>query len=215
MTEKDCGNHHHDDDDEESSSSCCRQLLTALLSLIVITLVGILIAWAVLRPTKPRFILQDATLYAFNSTRQPNLLTTTVQVTLTTVNPNHRVGVYYTRLHVSASYRNQQITLPTLLPPTYQGHKDTVIWSPFLYGSSVPVADYVAASLAVDVEEGLVPVVIKVDGQVKWKVGTWISHNYHLWVSCPAYIGFGSRSNGVLVGSGIKYQISTRCDVSV
>ncbi|GMG98418.1 hypothetical protein Nepgr_000258 [Nepenthes gracilis] len=69
--------------------------------------------------------------------------------------PGHRLDeepkrpdrVYYEKLDVYAAYRNQQITLPTLLPPTYQGHKDTVVWSPFLYwelGAGGTVLDLVA-----------------------------------------------------------------------
>ncbi|GMG98417.1 hypothetical protein Nepgr_000257 [Nepenthes gracilis] len=205
---KECG-HHHDD-----RRVFYQRIFAGLLTLIIIILLIILLIWLILRPTKPSFILQDATVYAFNVT-QPNLLTTTFQVTVSTRNPNDRIGVYYEKLDVYAAYRNQQITLPTLLPPTYQGHKDTVVWSPFLYGNSVPVAPYLTLSLSEDQNAGLVLVNIKIDGRVKWKVGTWISGRYHLWVNCPAYITFGSRNNGIRVGPAIKYQLATSCEVDI
>ncbi|GAB4824628.1 hypothetical protein Ancab_007500 [Ancistrocladus abbreviatus] len=209
MTVKDCGHH------ECHRKRLYRGIFAGILAFIVLILFIILLIWLILRPTKPQFILQDATVYAFNVSQQPNLLTTTLQVTISSRNPNDRIGVYYERLDVYASYRNQQITLPTALPGAYEGHKHVDVWSPFLYGNSVPVAPYLAMSLSQDQNAGLVLVNIKIDGRVKWKVGTWISGKYHLWVNCPAYITFGSRSNGISVGSAMKYQLATSCEVDV
>lgn len=142
-----------------------------------------------------------------------------LQVTLSSRNPNDRVGVFYDRVDVYATYRGQQITLPTMLPPTYQGHKDVDVWSPFIYGNTVPVAPYVAAALGEDQVTGRVLVNVKVDGRVRWKVGTWVSGRYHLYVNCPAYIVFGcNRVNscgGIAVGSGVKFQLVQSCHVDV
>ncbi|GMH12183.1 hypothetical protein Nepgr_014024 [Nepenthes gracilis] len=208
MMGKECG--HHDDDRRQ----LYLRIFCGILIFVVIVLLVILLMWLILRPTKPRFILQDATVYALN-VAQPSLLTTTFQVTVSTRNPNGRIGVYYDKMHVYASYRNQQITLPTVLPSTYQGHKDVIVWSPFLYGNSLPVAPYLAVLLSQDQNAGLVLVNIKIDGMVKWKVGTWISGWYHLWVNCPAYITFGHRNDGIPVGPAIKYQLATSCQVDI
>ncbi|KAJ8440492.1 hypothetical protein Cgig2_022933 [Carnegiea gigantea] len=147
MTSKDCG---HDDDDRRDQ---LRRLVGGIVAAIILILLVILLIWLILRPTKPRFILQDATVYAFNVS-QPNLLTTTFQVTIYARNPNDRIGVYYDRMDVFAVYRNQQITLPTRLPLNYQGHKDVSVWSPFLYGNSVPIAPFLATSLQQDQNAG-------------------------------------------------------------
>lgn len=149
MTSKDCC---HDEDEKKET---VRRIIGGILTFIVIVLLVVFIIWAVLRPTKPRFILQDATIYAFNLTA-PNILTATLQVTISSRNPNNRIGVYYERLDVYASYHNQQITLPTRLPFAYQGHKDITIWSPFLYGNSVPIAPYLGLSIQQDQNAGLV-----------------------------------------------------------
>lgn len=216
MTTKECG---HDDDDRREQ---IRRLLRFIAAAIIIILIIILLIWLILRPTKPHFILQDATVYNFNVT-QPNLLTATLQITLSSRNPNERIGVYYDRMDVFASYRNQQITLPTRLPTNYQGHKDITIWSPFIYGNSVPIAPFLATSLMQDQNAGIVLIHIKIDGRVKWKVGTWISGRYHIWVNCPAYITFGTIHNsnnnngGVSFGNvgAIKYQLASSCQVDV
>lgn len=59
---------------------------------------------------------------------------------------------------------------------------------------------------------------IKINGKVKWKVGTWVSGKYHLNANCPAYITFGNRgnTNGFNVGSAaVKFQLSSSCEVDV
>ncbi|KAL3616057.1 NDR1/HIN1-like protein 1 [Castilleja foliolosa] len=212
MTEKECG--HHDDDDRRKFH---RRLVAALLIFIALVLFIILLTYLILRPTKPHFILQDATVYAFNLSTAGNLLTTNFQITLSARNPNDRIGIYYDRVDVYAAYHGQQITVPTLLPATYQGHKDVTVWSPFISGMEVPVAPYTGASLNEDEIAGNVMVNIRVDGRIRWRVGTFISGKYHLFVNCPAYINYGSRNNaGPAVGAaGVKYQLIMDCHVDV
>ncbi|KAJ6746009.1 LATE EMBRYOGENESIS ABUNDANT (LEA) HYDROXYPROLINE-RICH GLYCOPROTEIN FAMILY PROTEIN-RELATED [Salix koriyanagi] len=211
MTSKgDCGNHQH------RRRMFIRRLFGAIVTFLLIVLIVILIVWAILRPSKPKFILQDATVYAFNVS-SPNSLTSNFQVTIVSRDPDDRVGIYYDKLDIYATYRNQQITLRTSIPPSYQGHRDTDIWSPFIYGNAVPVSPYNSAALSQDQGAGVVMLIIKIDGRVRFKVGTFISARYRLHAQCPAYIQFGgSRTNGVIVGeNAIKYQLERRCHVSL
>ncbi|XP_060169911.1 NDR1/HIN1-like protein 1 [Lycium barbarum] len=214
MTEKDCG-HHHD----EEPNNPLRRLIAALIGFVILILFIILLIWLILRPTKPHFILQDATVYAFNTSAPFNFLTTNVQITIASRNPNGRIGIYYDKLDVYATYRGQQVTLPTLLPQTYQGHKDVSIWSPFVYGNNVPIAPYLGSAISQDLMVGTVLLNVKIDGRVKWKVGSFISGKYHLYVNCPAYVGVGGKmmGNSVVVGksSAIKYQLVQNCHVDV
>lgn len=81
----------------------------------------------------------------------------------------------------------------------------------------MPVSPFVMDSLRQDQNAGGVLVNVKVNGRVKWKVGTWISGRYHIYVNCPAYIRFagdGDRETGV-VGPAIKFQILQSCSVDV
>ncbi|XP_012441579.1 NDR1/HIN1-like protein 1 [Gossypium raimondii] len=209
MTAKDCGNH------GKGRRQRIRRLFGCLLVFLLIVLITILIIWAILRPAKPRFILQDTTVYAFNAST-PNFLTSNFQVTVSTRNPNDRIGIYYDRLVIYATYRNQQTTLRTALPPTYQGHNEINVWSPFIYGNMVPIAPDFSVALKSEQAAGTIFMVIKIDGRVRWKVGTFVSGRYHLNVRCPAYITFGSKNNGFSVGeNAVKYQLVTRCSVSV
>ncbi|CAI9785841.1 unnamed protein product [Fraxinus pennsylvanica] len=208
---EDCGQH-----DDDGKKKLFRRLLMALFSFIFIVLFIILLVWLILRPAKPHFILQDATVYAFNLSN-PNLLTSNLQITLSSRNPNGRIGIYFDNLDVYASYHSQQITLPTLLPSTYQGHKDVTVWSPFLFGNEVPVAPYLAVSLNQDQMVGTVLINFKVGGRIRWRVGSFVSGKYHLYVNCPAYINFGNKNSGIgiAVGNPIKYQLIMNCHVDV
>jgi hypothetical protein len=56
---------------------------------------------------------------------------------------------------------------------------------------------------------------IKIDGRVRWKVGSIITGRYRLHVTCFASIPFENRNSGNYVGNAVKYQLSTRCGVSL
>ena len=212
MTSKDCGSHTH-----SRRKLFRRRIIWSIIFILFIICLTILLIWAILQPSKPRFILQDATVYAFNvSGNPPNLLTSNFQITLSSRNPNDKIGIYYDRLDVYATYHSQQITFRTSIPPTYQGHKEVNIWSPFVYGTSVPVAPFNAVSLDGDRDNGAVTLLIRADGRVRWKVGTFITGKYHLYVRCLAYINFGNKAAGVIVGdNAVKYTLTSSCSVSV
>lgn len=210
MSEKVCDHH------QDERRRILRRLCGFLLILGFIFLLIVLLIWAILQPKNPRFILQDATIFNLNVTA-PNVISVTVQVSINARNPNSKVGIYYDRLTVYAAYRNQQITYYSAIPPVYQGHKDVNVWSPFIYGNDVPVAPYNGLALAQDKSSGAISLIIKINGRVRWKVGSFISGRYHLHVTCPAYIPLGnSRSNGIAVANNaIKYQLSQTCSVNV
>ncbi|KAF7057874.1 hypothetical protein CFC21_076791 [Triticum aestivum] len=135
-------------------------------------------------------------------------------VTVASRNPNDRVGVYYDRLDVYASYKYQQITVAASLPAVYQGHGDVDVWSPVLDGPNVPFAPYLASAISQDCQAGYLILQVKIDGRVRWKVGSWISGHYHLFVTCPAFL-VTSGGNGAPGASGFKFQTTTYCHVEV
>ncbi|MQL77680.1 hypothetical protein Taro_010066 [Colocasia esculenta] len=212
---KDCGKHGHC-----HRHKLYKRIFYCLLGFVILVLFVVLVIWLVLRPTKPKFYLQDATVFAFNrSGDSTNLLTTTIQVTISTRNPNDRIGIYYDKLDVYAAYKYQQITVATAIPPTYQGHNDVTIWSPFLYGVNVPVAPYLAISLGQDQNAGVMLLHVKIDGRLRWKVGTWTSGGYHVFITCPALLTFngakGGDPSGGYYSPVIKFQQVSTCTVDV
>ncbi|KAI4331797.1 hypothetical protein L6164_016752 [Bauhinia variegata] len=75
------------------------------------TLRNLLIIWIILRPTKPRFVLQDVAVYAFN-----------VSSTGTVPSPTSPIIMQPTNLAGVCDAAQ------------YQGHNDFTVWSPFLFG---------------------------------------------------------------------------------
>ncbi|XP_065046808.1 NDR1/HIN1-like protein 1 [Musa acuminata AAA Group] len=192
-----------------------RYIFFGALSFIILVLLAIFIIWLVLRPSKPSFYLQDASIAQFNFTAGTNLLTAIMQVTVSSRNPNDRIGIYYDKLDVFAVYQEQRVTTSTELPTGYQGHNDVVVWSPYLYGAAVPVTPYLSVALDQANAAGLLLVNINVEGRLRWKVGTWTSGHYHIHVSCPAFMGIdhGSGSNGD--APSFHFQHATWCSVDV
>ncbi|XP_030956426.1 NDR1/HIN1-like protein 1 [Quercus lobata] len=212
MSSKDCG--HHDRDKARH-----HLILTIIAVFIALFLFVVFLVWIILLPTKPRFVLQEATVYVFNvSTTDPSTLTTSMQITVASKNRMGKVGIYYQKLDVYATYRSQQVTMPTVLPSTYQDHKEIAVWSPFLYGNTIPVAPGLMMALEQDLNVGSVLLNIRLNGCVKWQVGTWISGKYDLNVNCPAYIKFGgfNPDGGITVGPVMKFETVVQgCSVDV
>ncbi|KAG9135697.1 hypothetical protein Leryth_002428 [Lithospermum erythrorhizon] len=191
------------------------RICAVALVILFICLCIILITWAILQPKKPRFTLQDATIFNFNVSA-PNLLSSQMQVTVWSRNPNDKIGILYDELHIYATYHSQQITYYTTIPDTYQGHKDSNVWSPFVYGTNVPIAPYNGPLLSEDQETGSISLTIKMDGRIKWKVGAITTGRYHVHVTCPAYIAFGNKNNnGLFIGTAVKFQLQQKCSVSL
>ncbi|XP_019187516.1 PREDICTED: NDR1/HIN1-like protein 12 [Ipomoea nil] len=210
MSTKECT--HHKERKKKRTRQCCAGLLIFLF----LVLLTILIIWAVLQPKKPTFLLQDATIFNFNVSA-PNILSATIQITVTSRNPNDKIGIYYDRLGTFATFRGQQITYSTAIPPVYQGHKDRNVWSPFVYGNDVPIAPFFGPMLSAAQADGGVWLIFRLDGRIRWKVGTLVTSRYHIHVTCPAYIPFGDtpRPGGIVVGNAVKYQLVSSCDVSL
>ncbi|KAK4749263.1 hypothetical protein SAY87_026712 [Trapa incisa] len=210
----DCGNHGN------GGKKKFQRILAGFLVISFILLVTALMVWAILRPKKPRFVLRDVTVRAFNAS-VPNFLTSNFAITVSSRNPNDRIGVYYDRLDVYATYRSQQITFRTRIPPTYQGHEEVNVWSPIIDGTTVPVAPYNSLALVQDEAAGVIRLLIKIDGRVRFKLGTFITKRYHIHVKCLATIPFGSTSSccggaGIIVGdNAVKFQLVERCSVSI
>ncbi|KAI8562921.1 hypothetical protein RHMOL_Rhmol03G0073300 [Rhododendron molle] len=200
MWEKDCCDHH-----KCQYGRLVRRFLAGLLVLLFILLVVFLITWAVLQPKKPQFVLQDATVYALNVSAL-NFVSSSISLTISSQNPNDNIGVYYDKLDVYATYQDQQITYYTAIPPTYQGHHDVNVWSPYIVGTNVPVAPYNGLSLNQDAADGSIVLFIKIIGRVRWKVGTITTGNYHFDVTCPALITFAMISPKKLVKMARKWQ---------
>ncbi|XP_068651412.1 NDR1/HIN1-like protein 26 [Aristolochia californica] len=170
-----------------------KKLFYIISTLVLSLLFLVFIVWLILRPSKPHFYLKESDLYQLNLSA-PHLLNSTIQITLVSKNPNQRVGIYYDRLQAYASYKGQQITVDAPLPPFYQNHEESNILSALLSGNWVPVAPSFGYEVNRDQLEGKMILNLKLNGQLRWKVGSWVSGHYHFNVDCLATMALGPNA---------------------
>ncbi|KAK9013688.1 hypothetical protein V6N11_041688 [Hibiscus sabdariffa] len=172
--------------DQASSArrSCC------LLIFIFLLLAGatVLTVWLVYRPHKPRFVVTGAAIYELNATSQP-FISTSMQFTIVTRNPNKRVSISYSKLQAYVSYRNQQITPPVDLPPLHLETKSTVSMSPVLGSGMVPASAEVVNGLMIDETYGVVAMKVMLLGKLRWKAGAIRTLKYGFYVRCDVWVG--------------------------
>lgn len=159
---------------------------------IILLLAGVtaLTVWLIYRPHKPRFSVVDAAIYTMNATSPP-FISTSMQFTVVTRNPNRRVDIIYDKLSAYVSYRNQQITAPIYLPPLYHERKSTVALSPVLGGGGqlVPVSAEVVNGLVMDESYGVVSLRVVLLGRLRWKAGAIKTARYGVYVKCDIWVG--------------------------
>ncbi|KAL8154784.1 hypothetical protein AgCh_000224 [Apium graveolens] len=214
MAAEECAVHHQ----KEKKEKRYQTIYCFIIGIFFTAGLIVLITWLVLNPKNPRFMIQDATFYNFSVTSSPDLFTCVFQVTIISHNPNDRLGIYYENLKASAHYRDQIISLPTSIPPTYQGHHDSNIWSPFIEGISTPISPYNVYALNQDQASGAIPMTIKINGDLMWKALSRKFSNKGLHVTCRALIPYGSEIRDSLAAgtrTSIKYPLSVNCRVDV
>lgn len=179
---------------------------TFLLSLSAL----IFLIWLLLHPSKPQFSLKEADIYQLNLSG-PHLLNSSIQATLLSNNPNKKVGIYYDILQVYASYKGQQITLDTSLPPFYQAHEESNLLSASLVGNGLPVAPSFGYEVGRDQSAGNLLLNLKANGRLRWRVGTWVSGRYRFNVNCIAIMPFGPS----LPTGPLSTKQGTQCSITL
>ncbi|KAL7003771.1 NDR1/HIN1-like protein 26 [Sarracenia purpurea var. burkii] len=173
------------------SSKLYKKLFYTFSTFFLSILLFIVLVWLTLHPSKPDFSLIEADVYQLNLSSAPHLLNSSIQLTLLSKNPNQRVGIYYDELQVYASYKGQQITVDTSLPPFYQGHEESNLLTASLIGDGLPVAASFGFEVGRDQTAGKLVLSLKVNGRLRWKVGTWVSGRYRFNVNCVSVMAFG------------------------
>ncbi|PSS04502.1 NDR1/HIN1-like protein [Actinidia chinensis var. chinensis] len=167
-----------------------KKLFYAFSTFFLSLLSLIFLVWLILHPSKPEFSLREANLYQLNLSG-PHLLNSSIQLTLLSKNPNKKVGIYYDQLQVYASYKGQQITVYTSLPPFYQGHEESNLLTASLVGAGLPVASSFGYEVGRDQTAGKLVLSLKMNGRLRWKVGTWVSGRYRFNINCISVMDFG------------------------
>ncbi|XP_038899063.1 NDR1/HIN1-like protein 12 [Benincasa hispida] len=172
----------YDSKSTRRSVCACISIFLLIIGVVALTL------WLVYRPIHPQFTVVGAAIYDLNMSSLP-LLSTTMQFTIVTRNPNRRVSIYYDRLIAFVSYRNQQITSQVMLPPLVHEKRSTVAMSPVLGGGAVAVSLEVANGLVTDQAIGVLGLRVVLLGRLRWKAGPLKTGRYAVYVKCDVLVG--------------------------
>ncbi|GLT37366.1 hypothetical protein SLA2020_116860 [Shorea laevis] len=200
---------HCADKEELNIGKFNKKLFLTLSPFFTIILPVIFLIWLILHPAKPEFSLREADVFQLNLTG-PQLLNSSIQLTLFSRNPNNKVGIYYDELQAYAAYKGQQITLDTSLPPFYQGHEENNLLTASLHGTGLPVTPSFGYEVGRDQTAGRLVLNLKVNGKLRWKVGTWVSRRYSFNVNCVSVMAFGPA-----VTVPLSSKQGTQCSTSV
>ncbi|PIA34916.1 hypothetical protein AQUCO_03700283v1 [Aquilegia coerulea] len=186
-----------------------RFVCSFLVIFLLLAGVTALIVWLVYRPHTPHFTVVGAAIYDLNTTT-PTMISTTMQFTIVTRNPNKRTSIYYDHLSMYVSYRNQQITQAVLLPPLFHETKTSVALSPIIGGGFVPVSMEVANGLQMDQAYGIVGLKVVLVGRLKYNAGSIKTGHYGMYVKCDVMVGLKKGFVGQVPMLG-----SPDCDVDI
>ncbi|KAI4307023.1 hypothetical protein L6164_030258 [Bauhinia variegata] len=186
-----------------------RKLFFAFSAFLTTILALIFLVWLILHPSKPQFSMTEVDIYQLNLTG-PHL-NSSIQLTLLSKNPNQKVGIYYDEFQVYATYKSQQITLNTPVPPFYQNHEESNLLTAVLVGNGLPVAPSLGYEVVRDQKAGRLILNVKVNGRLRWKVGTWVSGHYRFNVNCVSIMAFGPS----LIAGPLTSRQGSQCSVTI
>ncbi|XP_030532396.1 NDR1/HIN1-like protein 26 [Rhodamnia argentea] len=186
-----------------------KKLLFAFFTALTLFLALVVLVWLILHPTKPQFTIKEADINQLNLS-SPRL-NYSIRLTLLTENPNGKVGIYYDNLQVYVAYRGQQITEESTLPPFYQGQQHSDLLTASLVGNGLPVAASLSYQVGRDQTAGQLVLSVKVNGQLRWKVGTWVSRQYTLNVNCTVVMAFQPSA----LVTPLSSKQGSRCSTSI
>jgi hypothetical protein len=154
---------------------------STILGLLIVVGIVVFITWLVLRPHEPRYYIEYASYPELNLTDR--LINTRMELSLTTKNPNGRIGIHYYKMEGYIYYGHQRIA-GSDMGPFYQGHKEFRVLQPTLTAHSVVLRKDIIRDLKVENSAGTLELKLKLYAKIRFKVGSWKSGHYNMRVKC-------------------------------
>ncbi|XP_016439340.1 uncharacterized protein At1g08160-like [Nicotiana tabacum] len=164
-----------------------------LLTLIVIVGITILVIWLAVKPRKPIYSIENASLHGYNMTKNDHLYGN-FNFTLKAFNTNSRVSIYYDSFEVKLFYNSQQIAFNNV-EPFFQPRRNVTYLDLFLPAKDVALYGDVARDLKTERTAGAVEMEIKVRAKIRFKVGIWKSSHRKLKLLCKPMVPVSSTKS--------------------
>ncbi|KAK1257088.1 hypothetical protein QJS04_geneDACA019230 [Acorus gramineus] len=181
---------------------CCRCFCCTICTLLVLILaiaatVGIL--FLIFRPKIPKYSVDRLSIANFtvdtNSTVNAQF-----DVTVTTRNPNKRIGIYYEDgSHLSVLY-DDTVLVKGAFPSFYQGHHNTTVVDVIMTGQT-QMGSSLITSLQAQQQTGTIPLVFKGDVPVRVKFGALKLWKIRFRVTCDLVVNSLTANNKISIRS--------------
>ncbi|KAF5749970.1 protein YLS9 [Tripterygium wilfordii] len=190
-------------------SCCCKcfcWIFSLLLLLIVLIGITVGVLYLVFRPKLPDYSIDRLQITQFDLSNN-NSLFATFDVTITAINPNKKIGIYYEGgSHISVLYTDTQLCEGSL-PKFYQGHKNTTVLNVPLTGQTQNATDLFTSLQQQQQQTGMIPLKLKVKQPVRIKLGDLKLFKIKSYVRCKLEVDSLSANNAISIrNSSCKFK---------
>ncbi|KAI5408231.1 NDR1/HIN1-like protein 6 [Lathyrus oleraceus] len=200
----------HSPPPKKKRSCCCRLLcctFTILLILVIAISITIGTLYLAFRPKLPKYSVDRLRITQFNLSDNNNLFVT-FDVTVIARNPNKKIGIYYVSgSNISAWYKETELCEGPL-PNFYQGHRNITVLNLPLTGQTQDATGLVNTLQQQLQEEGKLPLNIKVNQNVRVKIGKLKLFRVKFHVRCEVVVDSIGADNDISISdSSCKFKL--------
>lgn len=180
----------------------CGVFITVFFRLAIGLGFSILMSWLILRPHKPRYYVDYASLSQLNLTEKAP--SSRMEFNVTVRNPNGKMGIYYHKMEWNVYYEDQRIATSYLLP-FHQHRKNTTFLHPAFTGPPISGKDQKNSS------RGAVEMILRLHSKVRFKIWFLKSWDLKMRVKCDHIFVNVYQNNS----HGSNSFNRTRCSVAI
>ncbi|CAB4275768.1 unnamed protein product [Prunus armeniaca] len=173
---------------ESLTTRVSKLFCTIFLGLLLILGMVAFILWLSLRPHRPRFHIHAFTVPGLN--QETGFENAVITFNATARNANHDIGIYYDSMDGSAYYKDQRIgSISGLLPPFYQGPKNTTIVAGSFTGATLTVNSQRWMEFINDRSRGTVVFRLEFSATIRFRIQSWDSKRHRMHANCDVDVG--------------------------
>ncbi|XP_023513126.1 NDR1/HIN1-like protein 6 isoform X4 [Cucurbita pepo subsp. pepo] len=200
----------HSKPPKKRRSCCCRCLCwTISILVLLLVLIGIVVGilYLVFRPKLPEYSIDKLQVTQFTLGGNDRL-DAIFNLTLTTTNPNKKIGIYYEGgSHISAWYMETKLC-EGALPKFYQGHRNRTVLNVPLVGVTENATALFTTLQQEQQQTGSIPLNLNVRQPVRIKLGSLKLMKVKFSATCRLLVDSVSANNDIVIkNSSCKFKL--------
>ncbi|KAL6201025.1 hypothetical protein ACLB2K_024740 [Fragaria x ananassa] len=173
---------------ESLTTRVSKLICTIFLALLLVVGMITFILWLSLRPHRPRFHIHQFSVPDLN--QATGFENAVISFNASARNANHNIGIYYDSMDGAVYYKDQRIGfISSLLPPFYQGPKNTTTVDGSFTGASLTVSSQRWLEFMNDRAKGNVVFRLDLTSTIRFKISTWNSKRHRVHANCDIGVG--------------------------